>query len=617
MQRALELAAGDDTVPAWYDLLRQPGLQLRRALGADVTDGRGRWARILARCGAVRDTATILAAIEAWAAAVDEEGRDPEGDRMAAARLQRAIRGLASAVSGARAAATLGEHAQRWRDLLRRFWVPSPDREQVLEVLTTWGSPGTGPVWSLRDAVVELRDALTRRPALEGRLGDPAIRVGTPMALFGGSFERVFVMGLTEGRLPRRHDEDPLLPDAFVDQIRVGLGASLLRSTDRAAFESRRFAALVSACRGRLWLSSAATEMLEERPLLPSSFTLDVASVLGGRRARYRDLTAAQRVEGSRARPWVRDPGRATCGLEHRIGGVVADRRAGLERLARHSIGRRLLGLHRALDTEGPSPWTDVAPIEAAHVPGMDGTPIRPWVLGRLVQDPGRFLVDQVLGVRRPYELAGASRVDARQQDRWLVTSVDTALTMGALDDGACMATWQAEVDHWRTFRRDVDDDVVADLRYDTAHRLGELRAGGLLPMGRREVVSGAPVPGLAWTLEGELQWVHGGIVRSLRSWRPTKLARDAPDVVLAALAVGGVTDIHLAGTDRKQTRGSVATEGAQVEGWLRVATEAISHGYWPLRQRGDVHLNAERTVDYTEDGHVDLIIERLAGEAP
>ncbi len=74
---ALEVAHGDDTVPAWYGLLRQPELQLRSAVAADVTEGRGRWRKVLAGCGAVRDTRVIVSAIQSWADALDASAFDP------------------------------------------------------------------------------------------------------------------------------------------------------------------------------------------------------------------------------------------------------------------------------------------------------------------------------------------------------------------------------------------------------------------------------------------------------------------------------------------------------------------------------------------------------------
>src|SRR5690606_8188289 len=73
----LELADGDDSVIGWYDLLRQPGLRLRAAIDPKVTEGRGRWRKVLARCGAVRRTDAIVRAVEAWAAGVGDEALDP------------------------------------------------------------------------------------------------------------------------------------------------------------------------------------------------------------------------------------------------------------------------------------------------------------------------------------------------------------------------------------------------------------------------------------------------------------------------------------------------------------------------------------------------------------
>ncbi|MFT4624869.1 MAG: hypothetical protein ACI8PZ_003532 [Myxococcota bacterium] len=479
----LDAATGDDTVPAWYALLRQPGLRLRGALGDGATRGRGRWRRILSRCGAVRDTDAIARAVDAWGERLDDPPFDPSDDRLAAQSLSAALRAIGHELLPLASAATLGEHAQRWAALVIRWWRPSPDRAQLLSVLAGWGSAGLGPRLLPAAAIAELRDALARSPVLHGSLSDPAVRVLTPMGLLGGAFAHVVVTGLTEGRLPRHPGEDPLLPDALVESLRERLGAPLLTSRDVAGFEPRRFAAVVGACTGRLWLSAPATELLAERPLLPSVFLLEAAGAVLGRRARYADLAKLQVRFGTRARPWPSDPDRATDVFEHRIASVAHDRSSGLRLLAAAPASRRLLGLHRALDRGGPSPWTGLVPPGTVPIPGADGTPLHPRALARLATDPGDFFVQEVLTVRRIDPLYATSdplRKSLRQ--RQLLAAIEAALDVPGDRLTAVLAAWDASVATWSEHRVDVDGATLAMARRLAALDVERLIEAGVLP---------------------------------------------------------------------------------------------------------------------------------------
>ena len=83
---ALGLRAGEDSVRAWYELLRLPLLRLRANAGETVARGRGRWRGLLAKCGAYRGSETILAALDAYQA---ERARGEED----AERLQKELQG--------------------------------------------------------------------------------------------------------------------------------------------------------------------------------------------------------------------------------------------------------------------------------------------------------------------------------------------------------------------------------------------------------------------------------------------------------------------------------------------------------------------------------------------
>lgn len=616
----LEMVTGDDTVPAWYELLRQPGLQLRSAVAADVTGGSGRWRRILGDCGAVRDTSAIVGAVEAWAAAVDDMSFDPEADRRAAVNLVRAMTAVGVAMDGLRGATTLGGHARRWMALLRALWVPSPDREQVLGVLQGWGPPGLGATWRVDEVLPELRDALAQAMALEGRLADPAIRIGTPMALLGGAFEWVAVTGLTEGRFPRAATEDPLLPDGLVDQLNQALGTALPSSRELASFERRRFAAALSACDGDCWLSSPATELLEERPLLPSRFLLGVASERLGRRARYADLGRMQVEAGSRAHPWADAPDRALGALEHRVASAMASPGPTLRQLAHHAVARGLLGLQRALDQADPSPWTTLLPPGMLEVPGLDGAALSPWRLATLVKNPGAFLTGTVLGVRRLRALAGASDLGERYQHaRWILAAVEEGLASDDPTPARCLEAWDHALSEWRAHRVDVDDAAVDVHRRVVAHTLEELWAAGLVPAGARRLVSGAPVAGLPWRIESEVGWIDGPTLSALRDRTPSRgaLGRDAADLVLCAMVADPVAQLRVAGLDQREIHGDVDTEREQMGAWLERVTECVRAGYWPVTKRERVHLGDEPVVDLHRGEAVPDVLRALEGGAP
>ncbi len=597
----LELAAGDDSVPSWYELLRQPGLRLNLALGAQVTRGRGRWRRILARSGAVRDTVTIVRAVQAWAQTLHETDRDPEGNRLAAENLLRAMEGIAGAVDPLRTAATPGAHAHRWSELLRRWWTPSPDREQLLGVLGTWGPAGSGPDLPLVAALAQLREALAEQSvASEAALTDPAVRVLTPMSLLGGAFEHVVVTGLTEGRLPRRPSEDAVLPDDVLVALRPN--AYIPTSRDRSAFESRRFAAVVGSCTGRLWLSAPATELLDERPLLPSSFLLDAATALLGRRASYRDLAALQERRGSRARPWPDAPDAALSGAEHRVASTAHAPREGLARLVHHPVGRQLVALHRALDRGEPSPHTGQLPADLLDLTALRGEPSTPWALAELVANPSGYLLREVLQVRRPTPLYGSSpELDAWWREQALVRAVASLDADPRTARGEALARWDLDVEAWRRWRVDLSDADIALARHLVVQALEAM--GPSLPVGPRAMVSGRLATDLPWQLEAELGWVDGTTLAQVQRKKPARnrLARDATAAVLAAIAHGGIDTVEIC--TPSGFAGQPLTDAAStLLPRLRAATEAIRAGWFPPWTHTDVHLTADPTFDAETD---------------
>lgn len=54
-----------------------------------------------------------------------------------------------------------------------------------------------------------------------GRFGDPAVYVGSMRAAVGLQFQAVCIIGLAEGSLPAAPREDPVVPDALRDSLRM------------------------------------------------------------------------------------------------------------------------------------------------------------------------------------------------------------------------------------------------------------------------------------------------------------------------------------------------------------------------------------------------------------
>lgn len=604
LRLALSLATGPTSVPAWHELLHQPGLQ-----PPQPPPGPGAWRSILSRCGAVGTGNTIVGAITDWICSLDEQGVEASDDRQAAASLVATLTALQRDLAALDTPAPPRGHADALRAFLIRWWIEGAERDQVCEALARWGgtSAGVGPSLSLAEATPELVEALQATERSRGSLTDPAIRVLPPMGLLGGAFDTIAVTGLTAGRLPRRPGEDPVLPDALVQRLNEALGAQLPDSRDLLHFETRRFAAIVSAATGRLWLSAPATDFLEGRPLLPSALLLDVASVLCRRRAGYADLARLQQRVGSRARPWVHDPSRATDPMEHRVASTVVARRAGLRRLAVHPIARRQLGLHRALDAPTPTRWTGRLLPQLLDVAGLDGTPTTPWALAELLRDPGAFLVDRILKIRRPPPLyPDSDPTNPWLQDRQLLA----ALRRAQGDRADFEAAWDEAITSWRTHRDDVDDELLALTRSVALHRLAQLQGADALPRGTITPAMGAPVPGLPWVVQTQQGWVDQGVLTFIQRDKPARgqILRDAPQLVLAAMVTPGITLVRVSALDGRTEALELEEGRPELIRALERLTRCVEAGWWPWRRPHALRLQAEALVPTLDDPTVDAV---------
>ena len=162
--------------------------------------------------------------------------------------------------------------------------------EETLGALSNLGDvrPRTDEATFRRALERELETAAGRI----GRFGD-GVFIGRLSDAAGADFEVVFLLGVTEGLLPTRVRDDPLLPDR---ERAVG-DADLPLRVDRLAEERRAYLAALAAAPERVLLFPRA-DLRGQRRRLPSRWLLESASSLEGRTIFGADL------ETLPSRPW-------------------------------------------------------------------------------------------------------------------------------------------------------------------------------------------------------------------------------------------------------------------------------------------------------------------------
>ncbi|MBU0550823.1 hypothetical protein KKF91_14590 [Myxococcota bacterium] len=591
LRAALRLAQGNDGVRDWYALLRDPTLDLRARLRPDCVQHSPLWRRALAQCGA-SEGAHLREALSAWGA------RGGEANRDAARGLRCALEQLEPQLQRMAIPAPLSEHARRWRQFMSQWTHNSTTRARLFSLLESWGDPADEVSDAARPARAELVDlpaaaaalemALEEMPALDGRLTQPRVLIGSPMLLLGGAFQRVFITGLNEKRFPTQPRQDPLLPDALKVALNEG-GARLLTSAEHRDLERRRFAAAVSACQARLWLSAPRFEMIEGRPVLPGALLLDVVTALQARPGRYADLEHDDLLVGSRALSAPKAPIDALGEGERLRALALSHPEGALVQLAHHPIARRLLALHWSIAqvARGAPPDAYTGQLDPAWVkiPGMDGEEIDPKLLARLIEDPAEFLLRDILGARDARALQRHGLLDRWGLERMTLTALEAAL----LKDEALLPAWEgawAEAVEAATRHQRPPPQATLEI----AARLATDKASAVLQEGLEvyplRASEAAPDPTLPWRLKVD-GLLHGGHLCALEPnlkgiTKPSALPSKRLSLALAALASAqGLDLVSLEGQ-----RVSLAWDEASAEPLrqrLREATARARSGLYPI----------------------------------
>ena len=144
------------------------------------------------------------------------------------------------------------------------------------------------------DDVRPRTDESTFRRALERELEAPASRIGRfgdgvftgrIRDAMGTSFDVVVLLGMSEGLVPPRGRDDPLLPDSE----RRAAGEGMPLRTDRRAEDRRDYLAALAVAPERLLVYPRA-DLRGHRGKLPARWLLESASALAGRRLYSADL---------------------------------------------------------------------------------------------------------------------------------------------------------------------------------------------------------------------------------------------------------------------------------------------------------------------------------------
>lgn len=302
----------------------------------------------------------------------------------------------------------------------RRDW---PEGEIESHRLVLAAVEGLGELAALRPKI----DELTFRRALEreleasagraGRFGE-GVFLGRLADAMGCDFDVAFLVGMSEGLLPPRDRDDPLIPD----RERLEAGEDVPLRTARSEEERRNYLAALASARERVFLFPRA-DIRGQRGKMPAPWLLREASQLEGRPLYSSDLLDPA------ARPWQTvvpsfqsaigggpEPGSPQ---EYDLRSLLRWRLAGRAVLEHHFV-KAEPALHGGIDadierqTERFTRWDGSVGPGAAPVSSVDW-PVSASALQTWAQCPFRYFLGNVLRVaetERPEDTLTISAAD-------------------------------------------------------------------------------------------------------------------------------------------------------------------------------------------------------------
>ncbi|MEJ7784254.1 MAG: PD-(D/E)XK nuclease family protein [Solirubrobacteraceae bacterium] len=272
------------------------------------------------------------------------------------------------------------------------------------------------------EAVVAALEGLRAADILDARAGAYGVR---GVAILDANtirqlgFRAVAVVGIAERRFPPPPRQDALLLDEERIQLNTAGGWSIPLRTVGADPEPLQYATAIQAANDALQLSVPRTQDGDTRPVLPSTFLLDSAAILGGSQVRVADFEQfaagfGRRVPSGRLAPGKPEEALTELGylramLENgsALGVALLRRRTPrFDRVtgAEHAHWSARLGPHDGVLS------SDAVELLSEHY--VFGRPLSPSSLETYAACPQRFFLGKILGLKAIEEPAEVLRIN-------------------------------------------------------------------------------------------------------------------------------------------------------------------------------------------------------------
>ncbi len=233
-----------------------------------------------------------------------------------------------------------------------------------------------------------------------GHFGD-GVFIGRIADATGADFDVIFVVGMSEGVLPSRSRDDPLLPDR-----ERAAAAGLPVRTQRHIEERRDYLAALASAPERILVYPRA-DLRGQRGKLPARWVLEAASRLEGRRVFSADLAQLP------SRPWfsavasfesaLSAAGPSASGQEYDLRSMLRWQGAGRTALDHYLVratGELSAGITSAIDRAGAAltRWDGRVPADPALAPSAEH-PVSPTALQTWAACPFRYFLARLLNV--------------------------------------------------------------------------------------------------------------------------------------------------------------------------------------------------------------------------